>query len=373
MGVEAIIRLPKPRRREWASPSSAALLLQCNLRVAYASDPEFRREVPGSPAARLGTACHQVLEVAGSHALPAPDSAAWRDAFESVWHDAISTEETAAAEHPLESHWPPAERWPGYAIRKVRTRHLAERLASASLTTGQAGGAVELEHERQGFGGRLRGRPDVVRRTKQGSVVEDYKTGVVYEAGTAEVKTGYRLQLLLYSALEQERTGECPRTARLIPLEGEPATIEIKEDDVLEAAQSVLAALDQYNAHVEMGTSPDLLADAKPDHCRFCPFAIRCPGFWSAANQDWVEGGIVAAAGEVTDSEPARFDTFDLIGDVDAGTVAGDRVRLHGLDLNRFGPALHAPAGSSFAATGLRSGTSDELTRCTARTRLLII
>lgn len=296
----------------------------------------------------------------------------WRNEFERAWHDAISVEEAAAAQHPLERHWPRAERWPGYAIRKVRTRRLAEQLASAAAPKKQVDGAMELEHERQGFSGKLRGRPDVVRRSKHGNVVEDYKTGAVYEAGTDEIKEGYRLQLLLYSALEQETTGECPRTARLIPLEGEPATIEIQEDEAFEAAQSVLSALDQYNAQVESKTSPDLLADASPDHCRFCPFAIRCPGFWSAASPSWIEEGIVAVAGEVTASEPSRFDTFDLVGNIDAGTIAGDTVRLHGMDLDRFRPALQASAGSSFAATGLRPGSSDGSTRCTARTRLLI-
>lgn len=368
--------MPQPRQRDYASPSSAALFQQCMLRVAYASDPEFSREVPSSPAARLGTACHRILELAGSSGLPPPDSAGWREAFERAWDEAISVEEAAAHEHPLETHWPPAERWRGYAVRKVRTRRLAEQLASNATAVPkekpEEGAGLQLEQKREGFGGKLRGRPDVVRGTGQDSVIEDYKTGAVYEAGTEEVKAAYTLQLLLYAALERETTGECPRAARLIPLEGAPATIDIREEEAVKAARTAIAALDEYNAEVERGTSPERLADASPDHCRFCPFAVRCPGFWSAADRDWAAEGILAAAGDVTASESSRFDTFDLDGDIEAGSVPGGHMRLHGLDLDRFGPALQAGAGSSFAATGLRPGADNGVVQPTARTRLIV-
>ena len=369
-----MIRLPRPREREYATPSSAPLLLQCQLRAAYVSDPEFRKEVPGSPAARLGTACHRVLELAGAGAFPPADGPDWRGSFEMAWKEAIAGEEDAAREHPLESHLPPADRWPGYAMRKVRTRRLAEQLGSMVMPRGsRQEPAAELEQERRGFGGKLRGRADVVRRTEQGSVIEDYKTGSLFEVDTGELKAAYKLQMLLYAALEQETTGECPHVARLIPLEGDPVTIEIHGDETVQAAQDVIAALDKYNRDVRGGASPEALADANPEHCRFCPLAIRCPGFWSAVNPDWEGEGIVAAAGEVTASESSRFDTFDLDGNVEAGSVPGGSVRLHGLDLDRFRPALQASAGSSFAATGLRRGASDNIVRSTLRTRLLVV
>lgn len=373
MGIDAIIRLPRLRAREYATPSSAPLLLQCQLRVAYASDPEFRREVPSSPAARLGTACHRVLELAGAGALPAADGPGWLDGFENAWSEAIASEEAAAGEHPLERHLPPAERWPGYAIRKVRTRRLAERLGSVvTARASRQARVAELEQERRGLGGKLRGRPDVVRRAEEGSVIEDYKTGSLFEADTGELKAVYRLQLLLYAALEQEATGEAPSDARLVPLEGDPAEIEIRGDEAAQAAQDVVAALDEYNQSVQACTSPEALADPSPEHCRFCPFAIRCPGFWSAINPAWGADGIVAVTGEITASESSRFDTFDVDGTAEKGSIPGSSVRLHGLDLDRFRPALHAPIGSSFAAAGLRPGTSDDVVRCTARTRLVI-
>ena len=373
MGVDAITRLPRLWPREYATPSSAPLLLQCWLRVAYASDPDFRKEVPASPASRLGTACHHVLELAGAGALPAPGGPEWRGAFESAWEEAITAEQEAASSHPLERHLPPAVRWPGYAMRKVRTRRLAEQLGSMVTDRGDARRAkvAELEQERQGFGGKLRGRPDVIRRTEQGSVIEDYKTGSLLEVNTSELKGAYRLQLLLYAALEQERTGEIPHEARLIPLEGDPATIEVHGDEPIQAARQVIAALDGYNSEVRGGVSPEALANASPEHCRFCPFAVRCPGFWSAVNPDWAAEGVLAVAGEVTASEPSRFDTFDLDGKIEAGSLPSGNVRLHGLDLDRFRPVLQSPAGSSFAATGLRGAGG--VVGCTARTRLVVV
>ena len=295
----------------------------------------------------------------------------WRAAFERVWADAIAAEEAAAHAHPLERHWPPAQRWPGYAMRKVRTRRLAEQLASAHGRNNRGKQEVELEQEGQAFGGMLRGRPDVVRSDERGGVIEDYKTGSLYEAGTEEVKAAYRMQLLLYAVLERNRSGLWPRSARLIPLEGEPETLEIDPAEAEALANEVVSALKAYNEHVAEGTPPEELASAAPDHCRFCAFSVRCPAFWATVDRGWAEEGILAAAGEVEGSEASRFDTFDLELDASSGSVEHGRLRLQALDVESFGPALDALQGHSFAATGLRPGAAPGLVRSTARTRLV--
>lgn len=69
------------------------------------------------------------------------------------------------------------------------------------------GTEVQLEQEHVGFEGKLRGRPDIVRKTADGTAIEDYKTGSLYEAESGELKEGYRLQLLLYAALAEEGGG----------------------------------------------------------------------------------------------------------------------------------------------------------------------
>jgi RecB family exonuclease len=342
--------------------------------VAYASDPAFRTEMPGSPAARLGTACHHVLELAGDGAFPPPSAPAWPEAFEAAWDQAIAAEEESARKHPLESHLPPANRWPGYAMRKVRTRKLAAKLgANATKTTPAPGMKVELEQEHAGFEGKLRGRPDIVRKTADGTAIEDYKTGSLYEAESGELKEGYRLQLLLYAALAEEVEGKGATSAKLIPLEGEPAQIEIEGTEASEAADAVIAAMDGYNQAVAAGAALQDLARPEPGHCRFCPFAVRCPAFWSAITPEWSTEGIFAVAGQVDEVAASRFGTFNIEAIVEAGSTSSDTVTLHGLPFDRFGPAAAAAPGSSIAATGLRPGAQPGMFRPTLRTRLIAL
>lgn len=344
------------------------------LRVAYATDPKFRRDVPSTPAAHLGTACHRVLELAGSGRLGRRDNPAWRVGFEKAWEQAISAEQASARDHPLEKHWPPAERWPGYAIRKVQTRRLAEQLSlipEIAAEKEEKGSRAEFEQERQGFDRKLRGRPDVVRYGAHGKVIEDYKTGSLLESDTGEVKAAYKLQVLLYAALEHESTGEFPQTAQLIPLEGEPVSIMINEEVALSEAQGVVALLDEYNGQLK-SKRPQELAAPSPDHCQFCPYTARCPGFWFAIDRSWADKGIVAVAGEISASQASRFNTFDLDCDAEAGSMPDGPIRLHGLDLDRFAPALSAEPETPFGAIGLREGTADDIALCTVRTRLVI-
>ena len=361
--------------RGHATPSSAPIFLQCWLRVAYASDPAFRNEVPGSPAARLGTACHRVLELAGAGQLPRSSEPGWTEAFDATWEHAIAAEEESARKHPLESHLPPAKRWPGYAIRKVRTRKLAAKLSGADAPRAAAtpGGEVELEQEHAGFEGKLRGRPDIVRRTADGTAIEDYKTGSLYEAESGELKDSYRLQLLLYAALAEEVMGDGATSATLIPLEGEPARIEIKGSEAAEAAGEVISAMDSYNQAVAAGTPGEDLASPEPDHCRFCPFAVRCPAFWSAITPEWDTEGILAVAGQISNSAVSRFGTFNIEVTIEAGSTSADTVTLHGLPFDQFAPAAAFAPGSPVAATGLRQGAQLGVLRPTLRTRIIAV
>ena len=279
-----------------------------------------------------------------------------------AWNEAVRVEEAAAREHPLECHLPPASRWPGYAMRKVRTRNLAAQLGAkvprAEPVGGQEVELVEREREHAGFEGKLRGRPDIVRKTAAGTAIEDYKTGSLYEAESGELRESYRLQLLLYAALAQEADGERATSATLIPLEGGPARIDIQGAEATEAAAKVIEAMDAYNEAVAAGVPPLDMATPCPDHCRFCPYAIRCPAFWATITPEWSEDGIVAVAGEVQGAAISRFGTLDLETTVESGSVSGERVTLHGLPIDQFAPAATARAGSSVAATGLRPGSS---------------
>jgi hypothetical protein len=376
VAVSAHCRLPRARPLEYVTPSGAPALEECLLRAAYSSDPEFAKEVPSSPAARLGNACHRVLELAGmGHLGPAGDPG-WREAFETAWQEALEADVKRSRENPLEAHWPPPERWHGYGMRKVATRSLAARISSAARRERdceQARGDNRglQEHRQTAYSGRLRGRADVIRRNGA-ATIEDYKTGSIYEEGTDEIRSHYRVQLLLYAVLEHAETGSWPQRATLIPLEGDPATIEVDPQAAEAAADAALNALGRYNAEIWAGGSLGELGNPSPDICRFCPFAVRCPAFWTAVSPAWLEHGIVATAGAVVRIAESRLDTFNIELDAAAGSLEPGRCLLHGLDAQRFGAAVDAGERAHVAATNLAARVEERQVRPTQRTRLVV-
>lgn len=370
-------RLPAPHPLAYTTPSGAASLGECLLRTAYDSDAAFRSSVPSSPAARLGTVCHRVLELAGEGALPAAEDPGWRKAFDAAWSAALGEQEQERMRNPLEAHWPPPERWPYFAARKVATRRLCERIVAATSPAPSDGGngvprAETVREQRQeAYGGKLRGRADVIKRSPE-PVIEDYKTGSVSEDGNGEVKSQYRTQMLLYAVLEREATGVWPKRATLVPLQGDPVVIEVDPAEATAAAEAAIAALDDYNRDVERGESPMELASPSPGACLFCPYAIQCPAFWSAAEPSWIHHGLVAVAGEMRGREESRLSTFNVKITRAAGSVGPGEYLLFQLDAERFGAILAVRDGAEVAAVGLAGDADARQLRATLRTRIAV-
>jgi hypothetical protein len=227
------------------------------------------------------------------------------------------------------------------------------------------------EHRQSAYGGRLRGRADVIRRNGA-ATIEDYKTGSIYEEGTAEIKAHYRAQLLLYAVLEHAETGFWPERATLIPLEGDEATIEVDPGAAHAAADAALSALDRYNTAICAAGSLEDLGNPNPEICRFCPFSVRCPAFWTAISPSWLEHGIGATAGIAIRIAESRLDTFNIELDAAAGSLEPGRCLLYGLDVQRFGSAIDAGEQAHVAATNLAARADERQLRPTQRTRLVV-
>lgn len=252
MGLDRITCLPAARPLAYVTASSAAGLGGCLLRIAFRSDPEMRAAVPSSPAARLGTAAHSVLETAGRGRL---GTSGFPDAFETAWSGAVAEQWRLSQGSPFEAGWRRAEDWPGFSMTKGRTRRLAARLApppgAAAEEPGNREPGVLEEHLQSACGGILRGRADVVRRYPD-HVVQDYKTGSIRDAD-GRLKSAYRTQLLLYAYLEHEESGSWPVRAEVIPLRGDPEIFEVVPAETTAAAEQALAARDRYNGLAEAG------------------------------------------------------------------------------------------------------------------------
>ncbi len=323
--------LPDPKPVDYITPSSAYSLSQCKLRAAYRSDPGYRGKTPSSQASRLGSACHEVLEEAGRGELPSSSSPEWRKAFDAKWDLAVRKQEKEASENPFERHWPPAAKWRNYSIRKIATRRLAEKVTATGT-----GATPAVEEEQQAFGGRLRGRADVIRRGEE-TEIEDYKTGSLFESGTEELKESYRTQMLLYAALEEAETGNVSGTSHADSSRrrSDLATDHFRAGSCRRRGSASRARCVQRGGRIRYLPAQELGSPGS-ESCRFCTYAVRCPRFWQSATSEWASEGVLAVAGEVQRREQAEHGSVGIQLEIASGSGGEGEAWIYGIDPERF-------------------------------------
>ena len=124
--------------------------------------------------------------------------------------------QTCAA-HPLDHRFGSPTTWPGYYVARasvvLRAQELAAqtKLPAQSITTVHVSSAHLAIRERKfvAYGGKLVGRPDVIRAKE----IVDYKTGGITEYDDSQkevVKASYIRQLRIYGYLVRENLGWWP-------------------------------------------------------------------------------------------------------------------------------------------------------------------
>jgi RecB family exonuclease len=307
----------------------------CKLRVAFAQQKNGAK-AGHTPATFLGQACHDALDrLVREGALLEDD---WLAATELAWQSAIAslTERAPELSDP--------ERIPGYQIKRVRLRNVAGRMREL-LTAPEATGADVLPEEPfEAADGRLYGRPDLILLGPTVHRIIDYKTGSIHEHDSGDVKAAYVRQLQLYAFLEHERSGSWPDSAHLLPLTGQAVEVNVTADQCESTAREALDLLAKFNAAVP-GPQP---ASPSPGACGYCPYAPRCPEFWSACDPTW-SPGLNAVAGVVTKVFRTDNGLVTLTVRPSAGTIDSDEVVLWNI-------APHDHSDASLAAPGKRVG-----------------
>jgi len=254
------------------------------------------------------------------------------------------------------------ETWPGYHLARASALLRARELAAAG---GKGRGATETGdaatiRERQflAFGGKLVGKPDVIRQHE----VVDYKSGTILEYDEASqsdvVKAVYVRQLRIYGFLVKEVLGWWPTRGVLLPFAGAGVEVSLEPNECMREAADAVAILDDYNAKVTGGATPDQLADPSPRTCKWCSFKLLCTPLWSAVSPDW-SGQLDGAVVEGVLHEPPRAihggAAALLAVEVQSGSEESKHVQL--APLNPFiHPALTAVAsGDRVRLVGLRA------------------
>lgn len=355
------VELPQIRA---TSPTLAETMRTCLLRAGLSRATGSSRFVLGNPKAWLGTAYHEVLEKIvevdlGQETLDA--------AVERMWNQAIATQQQRADMHALDRRFGTPAAWPGYHVARASVMLRAQDLSRGSAPavppatkhpSGPGLGGSIREQEFTACGGKLLGRPDVIRASE----VVDYKSGTIVEydgaTQTAVVKAAYVRQLRIYGYLVKEKLGWWPLRGLLLPLAGAGVEVALEPSECEREATEAVALLNIYNGKVRAGAAPEAFASPSPQGCRWCPYKLLCPAFWQAASPDWsgqLDGaaveGVLAEAPSVIHAGAARAVALDI----QAGSEGRRRAQVAPLN-----PATHAAvttlaAGERLRIVGLRA------------------
>jgi hypothetical protein len=331
------------------SPSLAEVLRVCPLRGGLSKAEGARRFVLGQPKAWLGTAYHAVLEGAADGGAAA--------AHEAAWLAAINEQHDRARQHPMDQRFGPPERWPGYHLIRAMALLRAQEVGSSSSNTGRPGAAegrgAAREQWLSGAGGRLVGRPDLVR----GNAVIDYKTGDIHQQGDSSAANASCVrQLQIYAFLVKERTERWPARGVLLPMEGPPLEVELEPTACERAAAEAVSLLEQYNRKIEAGVAPASLASPSPGACRWCPYQVLCSAFWAAAAESWSDQIGAAAIGGSASAAPKPIHggaALALSLTADEGTGPRGEVGLAPLNPGVHPSLAQVTAGTRVRVTGL--------------------
>lgn len=320
-----------------ASPTLAEALRVCKLRAGLSRAANAENYVLGNPKAWLGTAYHAVLEGLGSSQVDRVDAQ-----VRGLWEAAIQREYQRARTHHLDRRFGPPESWPGYhvvaAMALIRAKELAQ--AGARPRTGEQGVTPSDTLREKRFSaanGKIVGRPDVV----QSGEVVDFKSGEIFEdEGQEQIKASYVRQLRIYGFLVRETLGWWPRRGVLLPMIGSPVEVDLEPADCEKEAAAAVQLLEEYNTAIAGGLDPVELASPSATTCRWCPFQLYCPAFWSNVGPEWAGDLRAGAIGGMAEEQASSIHNglaLSLSIRVERGTVAANqKVSLFPLD-----PSMH--------------------------------
>jgi hypothetical protein len=317
----ATLELPEIRA---TSPTLAETMRACLLRAGLSKASGSSNFVLGNPKAWLGTAYHEVLETIVEIDLTQESLDV---AVERLWDLAIAAQQQRAYAHVLDRRFDSPTTWPGYHVARASVLLRAGELSAAPASavapateeprTGLA--STIREQEFTAFGGRLLGRPDVIRANE----VVDYKSGAIVEHDDATqtnvVKAAYVRQLRIYGYLVKQTLGWWPKRGVLLPLGGAGVEVELETSECEREASDAVALLEVYNGKVRSAAAPEEFASPSAASCRWCAYKLVCPVFWQTASPDWsgqldgaaVEGPVVGAP-SVIHAGAARAIAVDL-------------------------------------------------------------
>lgn len=298
--------------------------MACQLRVAFARDPDYRTFQRPSTYSSLGTAAHAVTEAAFLQKGWPSDPTTLRSQLEDLWEREIEQSAGALAKAWAPAEPPPPPEWPGYALTRARIIRRSMKLLSTVRVAGPEssnlrGVEVELRDPDSG----MFGRADRIESDGESTRIVDLKTGLNQDIPTEDQER----QLHLYAVLVHRRTGSWPRSIAIEDASGSQSVLPLDQSRAEETVREVGLAVDSFNSAVE--TDGVLaMADPSPDHCRWCPYRVICQPFWQALSSGWNQRSALGAATVMGTSDHGYFVELELESPIES---VGHNLRVSGL------------------------------------------
>jgi RecB family exonuclease len=279
------------------SPSRFLSLRKCPLREVRASAKE-NNLLPTSPASRLGTIIHRLLEDAGKGRVTnINEETLW-----TRWDELVTSNENEMAISWLErSLVPLRDSVRDYEVRRIRVfKRLMKQFKqtlpdkSHSLRGNGFGFEVWVESNDGSVGGKI----DQVTGTPDAPIIRDYKSGQIAEIHQgeirAQIKNDYQIQLELYAALYKATHGLWPEALEIVPLTGNCRSfpcISSECDELLELARRTRQEINETIGNANQNPSPgftidNALGQPHSETCRYCLYRPRCPAYQKAETQE---------------------------------------------------------------------------------------
>lgn len=350
------------------SPSRYDAMKQCALREVWAAGGQPYL-LPVSPAARLGTAIHQLLEDAGRGRLTSAD----HPAVQRRWEELVGEAEGTMRASWLERHYVPLRSSvPQFVVRQLRAQERALAIAQAAASTrsepAQDKATAGLEKWVATPDGSVGGYIDHVVESPGGPVLRDYKSGSIYDATTgpppATVRDSFVGQMRLYAALYAATTGSWPAKLELVPLHGDAVEIPFDAADCEAFVEEAIATFAGINGTIAELASrhedPEArLANPSAASCRQCLFRPACAPYRqarteSSGEEEWPDD----VWGELR--EVRHLGNGKLLLTIDTGPRAREVRHVRGITASsERHPALqHVHEGDLLGVFSLRGATA---------------
>lgn len=274
------------------APSKFLSFMNCRLRACWES-AHVDGLLPSSPASHIGTAIHRVIESIGRSEIDIGTN------FDLIWRKYIEEEEQKIKDSWIEQHFVPLSNSdPNYEVKKRQCKMIVDRMicrsvhkSEISCLSEENGNEVWLQTD----DGKVGGYVDAIISRDRGEVIEDFKTGSIFESGQegadSLINRQYELQLKLYAALFHSTYKKWPKSLEIVGLDGIAHCIEFTPEECSTLLKEAYDILNETNLIISISESGqddvyEKLSSPSPENCRFCLYRPGCPSYWKLRDAD---------------------------------------------------------------------------------------